>query len=336
MLEGGLQPKTASAAVQGVRRSICARTMPSRNSTARRGKSSDRNRTWSDLSRNSTWLPRSVVSQSAGREGFGRPFDRRNETSGKAAPFFTSAVLAVNVSPSPSMSNICRWGIKRLAIKLMARATAAIHSPNSSLSSEIIAITRQLSWTASRRLHFVLPRQDAIGILRADQQPDHHLRRGLAAVVEFNRGQDAKEVTFFNRRPCLCRTERRCDRSHVSWQRRPFAQKPFQARRSHAGQCRDHLWRRNQDIDLRHTAEDGHERQGAIDQRRRQPEDESKFVHMRKRCLSWRISEARGAVERHLVLGGFGLRGRPPPDNAVGILRRIFLVSAQPVKPICQ
>ncbi len=150
MLAGCPQPKTASLADQGVRRSICARIMPSRKSAACLGKSIDRNRTWSDLRRRSTRLPRSADSQSAGRDGSGRPFDTRNETSGKAVPFFTNAVLAVNVLPSPSMSNTCRWGTKRLAIKLIARATAAIHSPNSSLSSEIIVITRQLLRSAGR------------------------------------------------------------------------------------------------------------------------------------------------------------------------------------------
>src|ERR1700676_2414807 len=337
MFEGGLQPKTASVAVQGVRRSICARTMPSRNSRALRGKSSDRNRTWSDLSRNSTWLPRSVLSQSAGSEGSGRPLDRRNETSGKATPFFTDTALARNVFSSPSTSNICRWGIKRLAIKLVARATAAIHSPNSSLSSEIIAIIRQLSWMASRSPHFVLPRQHAVGILFFFfVQPDHNLRRGPTAVAEFDRCQDTKRITFFDRRTCLRRAERRCDRSHVSWQRRPFSQKLFQAGWRHSGQCRNHLGRRNQDIDLRQTAEDCHERQGAIDERRRQPENQSKFVHMRKWCLSWRISKTRSAVERHLVLGWTGLRRCPPPDNAVGIAPGILLIGTKTGKQICQ
>ncbi len=155
--EGGLQPNTASFAVQGVRRSIWARIMPSRNSIARFGKSSDRNRTWSGLSKISTRLPRSVASQSGGREGIGRPFDSRNETSGKAAPFFTGAALAVKLLASPSTRSICRCCTKRPTIELMARSTATIHSPNSSLSSEIIATIRKLWWTAGRRLHFVLP-----------------------------------------------------------------------------------------------------------------------------------------------------------------------------------
>ena len=41
---GALQPNTASLALHGVRRSICARTMPSRKSAARAGSSSGRNR----------------------------------------------------------------------------------------------------------------------------------------------------------------------------------------------------------------------------------------------------------------------------------------------------
>src|ERR1700731_3798796 len=149
--------------------------MPSRKSTARFGKSSDRNRTSSDLSMISTRLPRSALSQSAGSEGLGRPFDVRNETSGKAAPFFTGAALAVSVSLSSSISQICRWTINRLAVELTAPATAAIHSPNSCLSSEIIAIIRQLSCTAGPTLHFILPRQDAIGSVLATQR-DHDLR----------------------------------------------------------------------------------------------------------------------------------------------------------------
>src|ERR1700737_3571424 len=335
MLAGCPQPKTASLADQGVRRSICARIMPSRKSAACLGKSSDRNRTWSDLSGTSTRLPGRGASHSAGKDGPGRPFDMRNETSGKAAPFFTDAALAVNVLPSPSMSNTCRWGTKRLAIKLIARATAAIHSPNSSLSSEIIVITRQLLRTAGRSPHIILPRQQAIRI-RLATQLDHHLRRALAAVVKFDCGQDAEEITFFDRRTSLRRTERRCDRSRVSWQYRPLSQKLFQAGWSHTGQCSDHCRRRNQGIDLRLSGEDRHERQGTFDQRRRQPDHESKLIRMRKRCLSWRISKARGAVERHLVLGWIGLRRCPPPDNAVGIAPGSLLIGAKTGKQICQ
>src|ERR1700731_251641 len=254
MLAGCPQPKTASLADHGVRRSICARIMPSRKSAACLGKSSDRNRTWSDLSRTSTRLPRSMVPQSAGRDGSGRPFDMRNEISGKAMPFFTDAILAVNVLSSPSIRNICRRGMKRPAIKSMARATAAIHSPNSSLSSEIIAIIRQLSWTAARSLHIILPRQDAIGILLT-AQPDHHLRRGLAAVVELDGGDDAKRIALFDRRTRLRRTERSCYRKLVCWQRRPLSQKLLQRQWRHARQGSDNLGRRNQGIDLRQPAE---------------------------------------------------------------------------------
>src|SRR5882757_2470846 len=140
IVEGGLQPKTTSSAVQGVRRSICERIMPSRKSTACLGKSSDRNSTWPDVSTTSTRLPRSVASQSAGKEGVGRPFKRRNETSGKAGPFCADVALAVNVLPPPSLIKICRWRTYRLIMELTTPATAAIHSENSALSSEIIAI----------------------------------------------------------------------------------------------------------------------------------------------------------------------------------------------------
>ena len=54
---GALQPKAASFAVHGVRRSICARTTPSRNSVARCGNSSGRNRKRAGRSFSSARLP---------------------------------------------------------------------------------------------------------------------------------------------------------------------------------------------------------------------------------------------------------------------------------------
>ncbi len=55
---GAVQPNTASPAPHGVRRSICARTMPSRKSAARAGSSSGRNRKRFGCSTISTRLPR--------------------------------------------------------------------------------------------------------------------------------------------------------------------------------------------------------------------------------------------------------------------------------------
>ena len=57
---------------------------------------------------------------------------------------------------------------------------------------------------------------------------------------------------------------------------------------------------------------------------------------MRKRCLPRRVGKARGTIERHFVLDGIGLRGRPPPDNAVGILRGILRRGAKTRKKIFQ
>src|SRR6476469_1733950 len=57
---GALQPNTASLALHGVSRSICARTMPARKSAARAGSSSGRNRKRFGCSTISTRLPRKV------------------------------------------------------------------------------------------------------------------------------------------------------------------------------------------------------------------------------------------------------------------------------------
>jgi hypothetical protein len=150
------------------------------------------------LSRNSTRPPRSALSQSGGSEGLGRPLARRNETSCKASLFFTGAALAVKQPSSPSTSQTCRRGIRRPVIEPTAKATAAIHSPKNSLSSEIIASTPKLSSTIGCRFHRVPPRQHAIRILLTPQV-DHHLRRGLAAIFESDGGADTKEVALLDR-----------------------------------------------------------------------------------------------------------------------------------------
>ena len=54
-------------ALQGVSRSICARTTPSRNSDARCGNSRGRNMKRDGCSASSAWLPRNAVSIASGR-----------------------------------------------------------------------------------------------------------------------------------------------------------------------------------------------------------------------------------------------------------------------------
>ena len=70
---GLLHPTTASLAVHGVMRSICARTMPSRNSDARRGNSSARKKNCSGRIASSTWLPFNAAAVSP--EQLATPFE---------------------------------------------------------------------------------------------------------------------------------------------------------------------------------------------------------------------------------------------------------------------
>ncbi len=137
---GELQPKIASLAVQGVRRSIWARIMPSRKSTARLGNSRGRNRTLSDFINTSRRLPRNAASHSAGSAGSGRPCDRRKTTSGNAASFCPEVCRAVRALSSPSIIWICRGRTTRSVAASTAPATAVIHSPNRTLISAIIVI----------------------------------------------------------------------------------------------------------------------------------------------------------------------------------------------------
>ncbi len=145
---GCVMPNTASLAGHGVRRSIWARIMPCRKSVACLGKSMARNSTWSDRMRMSMRLPRSAASHSGVRAGSGRPCRRRNEACGSKAP--AEVTRAVKLSLSPSTNRMRRCDAMRAVTAWTTAATAAIHSPKRSFSSEIIAFKALFAFADAR------------------------------------------------------------------------------------------------------------------------------------------------------------------------------------------
>ena len=125
---GRPQPNTASPAAHGVSRSIWARTMPSRNSTARRGNSSWRKTKRDGRSTISTRLPRIALATLSGSAGAPALSSSRKRSGGDGASFGTRSAKP----SSSSTTRTTRGDTKRPSAATSRAATASSQRETSS------------------------------------------------------------------------------------------------------------------------------------------------------------------------------------------------------------
>src|SRR5215470_5467596 len=186
MSAGRPQPNTASAAVHGVRRSTWARTMPSRNSTARRGSSSGRNRKRDGRRTISTRLPLIAFAAPGGSAPNVPPSAGASRS--RRPPL--SAPLSVKERPSLSSTmRTTRGETNRPNAATMVAATpSSQRETNSPMSRSSVICTSIRPSSAHGRdlIEIVAPRQYTIGFVRVICEQDDDLCGRSHSAVELN------------------------------------------------------------------------------------------------------------------------------------------------------
>src|SRR5262245_48786422 len=162
---GALKPKAASAALQGVSRSICARTTPPRNSAARCGNSSGRNRKRAGFNVTTAAPPRNAVSIAAGRVATICPSTMR-----------TVSLPIAKVPSSCSTTSILRRARNDDTSVTTARATVSIQRVSQALISPRPFIRSPVD--------VVAPGQDTIRIRTVVEYEDHDFACHALTAVE--------------------------------------------------------------------------------------------------------------------------------------------------------